>query len=217
MFFYCSGRINADLAALFAERLILHDTVDLGIDGPVAADADIGAGMDPRAALADEDGAGLDDLTAEALDAASLAVAIATVGRTTATLFCCHKIYLPTQPPLKLRGGVEGILSPYIRNLDDRERLPVPDLPLRRLTLPEGVVEELRPLFVFQDLSRHLGPIYIGASQLDRLPVLNQEGEKGDFFTLNGIELFDLDLVSDGDPILLPTCLNNGVHKETVF
>ena len=82
--------IDADLAAFLAQGLELHDAVDLGVDGPVAADADVLAGVDPGAALADDDGAGVHLLSGESLDAAALAVAVAAVGGAAAAFFCSH-------------------------------------------------------------------------------------------------------------------------------
>ena len=53
-------------------------------------DADPGAGVEVRAALADDDLAGLDDLAAEALDAEVLGVGVAPVARRGCALFVCH-------------------------------------------------------------------------------------------------------------------------------
>src|SRR5690349_3156121 len=68
----------------------LHLTLDQGEQGVVLADADIGAGMELRAALTDDDVAGDDALTTELLDAKTTAGAIATVAGATACLFMCH-------------------------------------------------------------------------------------------------------------------------------
>ena len=59
----------------------------LGEQGVVVAAADVGAGVEVGAALADEDLAGLDELAAEALDAQALGVRVATVAGGAETLF----------------------------------------------------------------------------------------------------------------------------------
>src|SRR6188768_4292075 len=73
--------------ALLAE---LHRTRDEREQRVVAATADAVAGVEVRAALADEDLAGLDGLAAEALDAEVLGVAVATVAGRGRTLLVCH-------------------------------------------------------------------------------------------------------------------------------
>jgi hypothetical protein len=52
---------------------------DLGEEGVVLAAADIGAGLELGAALADDDGAAEDGLAGEALDAEALRVGVAAV------------------------------------------------------------------------------------------------------------------------------------------
>ena len=56
----------------------------------VAATADVGAGVEVRAALADDDLAGEDLLAAEALHAQSLSVGVTTVAGGACALFVCH-------------------------------------------------------------------------------------------------------------------------------
>src|SRR6478609_7970998 len=78
--------------------------------GVVAATPDIDAGVEVGAALADQDLAGLDDLTAEPLDAESLSIRVATVARAGSALLVCHWF-----APLLLDA----------RDLDDRQLLTV--------------------------------------------------------------------------------------------
>src|SRR5206468_7371884 len=66
-----------DLA--LALRAELHGTGLEGEQGVVATAADVGAGVEVRAALTDDDLAGLDDLAAEALHAETLRVGVTTV------------------------------------------------------------------------------------------------------------------------------------------
>jgi hypothetical protein len=61
-----------------------------GEEGPVATNADILAGVQAGAALTDEDVAGEDGLPAEALDAATLGMAFATVAGCSLTFLVSH-------------------------------------------------------------------------------------------------------------------------------
>src|SRR5690606_6048817 len=83
-------RVDADGAAI-ARPLDreLHPAVDQREQGVVLADADIGAGMELRAALAHDDRAGADGLSAVRLHAQHLRLRIAAVaGRAAALLLC---------------------------------------------------------------------------------------------------------------------------------
>jgi hypothetical protein len=71
-----SNDVDGLAAALDTE---LHRTGRGGEQGVVTATTDIDAGVEVRAALADDDLAGLDDLTAESLDAQTLSVGFAAV------------------------------------------------------------------------------------------------------------------------------------------
>ena len=73
------GGEDADALSVAAFPLVPNDTGDLGEEGVVAPDADIDAGMNPRAALTDEDAARRHHLAAVALYAEPLGIAIATV------------------------------------------------------------------------------------------------------------------------------------------
>src|SRR4051794_19771956 len=66
----------------------------------VAATADVGAGVEVRAALANDDLAGVDELAAEALHAEPLRVGIAAVLGRGCALFVCHVV-----SPLLLDSG----------------------------------------------------------------------------------------------------------------
>src|SRR3954453_22416088 len=67
-----------------------------GEEGVVAATADVHAGVEVRAALADDDLAGLDDLAAEALDAEALGVGVAAVAGRRSALLVCHVVVSPS-------------------------------------------------------------------------------------------------------------------------
>ena len=76
----------------------------------VAATADALAGVEVRAALADDDLAGVDDLAAEALDAEALGVGVATVAGRGRALLVCHVSACLLLSLLGSRGrsGVDG-------------------------------------------------------------------------------------------------------------
>src|SRR5262245_47931079 len=63
---------------------------DPGIERVVRALPDVDPGLEPRAALADEDAAPGDELTVESLHPEHLGVGIATVARAADALFVCH-------------------------------------------------------------------------------------------------------------------------------
>ena len=76
-----SGRAAETMLTVLRPRLTPNWTAPgrLGEQRVVAAAADVDAGVEVRAALADDDLAGLDDLAAEPLDAQPLGVGVATV------------------------------------------------------------------------------------------------------------------------------------------
>ena len=67
----------------------------------VVATADTGAGVEVGAALANDDLAGVDELTTEALDAEALGVGVAAVAGRTGALLVCHRV----SPTLVLDAG----------------------------------------------------------------------------------------------------------------
>src|SRR5699024_9399985 len=77
-----------DLAATTAAEL--DGTRGEGEERVVAATADVQARVEVRAALADDDLTGADDLAAEALDTEALGVRVATVARGTRAFLVCH-------------------------------------------------------------------------------------------------------------------------------
>ena len=77
--------VDAPVAAVEADV-----AVGKGEEGVVPAHADVVAGVEFGAALADEDGAGEDELAAVAFHAEALAVAVAAVACRSLTFFMCH-------------------------------------------------------------------------------------------------------------------------------
>jgi hypothetical protein len=82
-----------DLAATL--RAELDRTRNEGEQSVVATATDTCAGVEVRAALANDDFAGLDDLSAVALDSEVLGVRVATITSRGRSLFVCHVVVLP--------------------------------------------------------------------------------------------------------------------------
>src|SRR3954453_6617622 len=85
-------RVDADLEARLALVLELHHAVDERVDRVVGAETDVPARVPPRAALAHDDVARHDPLTAELLDAAVFRVAVAAVARRADAFLVSHGI-----------------------------------------------------------------------------------------------------------------------------
>jgi hypothetical protein len=84
------GRGGGDDVHPAALLLELHVAIDQCEEGPIAASADVLAGVILRAALADDDAAGRDEFAAEGFDAQTLRMTVATVAAAAATFFMCH-------------------------------------------------------------------------------------------------------------------------------
>src|SRR4051812_24524291 len=86
----CRSGVHGDLLALAVVTLERHDAFDQRVQGEVTTQADVAARMKLRAALTDENLAGTDFLTAIALHAQHLRIAVAAVLGTTTCFFMCH-------------------------------------------------------------------------------------------------------------------------------
>jgi hypothetical protein len=82
--------INADKTPPAPSVFEFNDAGDLGVKSIVTADADVGAGFEFRAALANQDGAAQNRLAAEALDSQALSRRIAPVARAAYTFLMSH-------------------------------------------------------------------------------------------------------------------------------
>ena len=82
-------RLDAHLP-LLTLRLVLNHTVDERVNRIVAAKPDVAPRMHARAALADEDIAGLDGLSRVNLDTTALARTIAAIARGALSFFVRH-------------------------------------------------------------------------------------------------------------------------------
>src|ERR1700690_1873017 len=80
----------------------LDDYGDLGRQGVILAQADMGAGLDARTPLPDNDRSAGHQLPAESLHAEALRVRIAPIFRTAQTFFMCHDCIPFGVAPLRL-------------------------------------------------------------------------------------------------------------------
>src|SRR6185369_12523280 len=104
LFFSSSGGLHRDEGATAGGGVEGDLAVGLGEQGMVLADADIGAGMELGAALADQHVARDHELIAEPLHAQALAGGIAAVARAAACFLMCHDFVLLKAAPL---GGLD--------------------------------------------------------------------------------------------------------------
>src|SRR5947208_5823751 len=81
------GGGDADEASALAFVVEVHDAVDLGEEGVVAADADVHAGIETGPALTDENRTTGDELAGETLDAEHFRLRIAAVARRALSFF----------------------------------------------------------------------------------------------------------------------------------
>ena len=84
--------VNGALSAILALALELDGTVNQSEQGVIAADADIDAGMDVGASLANQDVAGQNELTISTLHAQALSIRITTVLGGTAALVVSEEL-----------------------------------------------------------------------------------------------------------------------------
>src|SRR5579863_2501896 len=97
-------RIDAHLT-FFPARLVADHTVDQGVNGIVASQTNVAPGMDPGAALADQDIAGPDLLAGVNLDSPPLAWAVPAVARRALSFLMRHGAF----------SSVKAVLSPPVQ------------------------------------------------------------------------------------------------------
>src|SRR5215203_5999390 len=197
-------RVDTDPALVAADRLKSDNTLDHGVDRVVLADADVAADPELGATLADDDRAGIDVRTVGALHAQPLRLGVAAVTRTTDTFFMGHG------------GSPSSLLAVDSGNSQARLLLAVagaPAVALLRLVLEddeffaaEVVVDRGRNARPFDDRRPDLG----GAVAADEEHLI-----EGDVVAGLGGEPFDGDRVTDADPVLLATGLDDGVLDRT--
>src|SRR5438128_543946 len=115
---------DADAAPVLAHPFVVDVARDGREQGVVAAYADAASGRDLRAALADQDRSGVDELSAVDLHPEHLRVRVAAVARRTAALLVCQLLSLPLAPPARGLLGRLGCLFGFrFRGLRFRSRL----------------------------------------------------------------------------------------------
>src|SRR3984957_1105093 len=187
-------------AALLAE---LHGPRGLREQRVVAATADVDAGVEVGATLANQDLAGLDDLTAEPLDAEPLGVGVATVAGAGCALLVCHFWCL------------RWLLDPG--DLEHGQLLTM-TLPLVIAGLVLELVDaNLGALGVLQHLDgdRHLREL--GSVGGDVRAVDDQRHRQRHLRAGFGLELLHLEHVAGGDLVLLAAGFEDCVGRHRVF
>ena len=177
-----SGLDDGDDLAVLDE---LHLAVPEGEESEVAALPDVLAGMDLRAALADDDGAGLEELSVVGLDAEVLRIRVAAVACRCGS---CHFLS-------SLRDCLDGC---------DREVLAMADEAAFAFPALRLEVDHLLATFVAVDGERYGGALHVGSADLEGGSVADGANRrKRRFLTRIDRELFNLDLVTDLDKHLL--------------
>ena len=212
----------------FAYGSNLTFAVDEGVDGVVATEADVTTRVEARAALAQDDGAGQDDLTVVSLHAEALPTAIAIVVGAARTFLVCH---------LSIRVAYA---SPSLPSVDSaacalrRDRLGAAscawrdDLlyrkPCERLAVARPLAEAnlrlvlenhfLWPASLADNFRHHFGAGYRRVARRDLLAFSQHEHVRQlDFIALCDCESLNVDLVADFDPILLTARAYYGVDR----
>src|SRR5690606_27943391 len=168
--------------------------------GEVAAQADVLAGLELRAALADEDAARRDDLAVEPLDAETLRVAVAAVLGAAYALLMSH---LRPSSALDLGDAHLGVA------------LPVPDVaPVVGLG-PELVNVHLVAAPVADDLGRDLRALDEGRADLDIVAAEQKDGQfhRGARF---GVKLLEPEHVTLGYAVLLTARFHDSEHLKNL-
>mgnify|MGYP005605567777 CR=1 FL=1 len=127
--------VNGALTAILALALELDGTVNQSEQGVIAADADIDAGMDVGASLANQDVAGQNELTVSTLHAQALSLGITTVLGRTAALVVSEELNTNLQhgvTPPKLRYNQDIHPAENTDKASYRQALPERFLPRRR-------------------------------------------------------------------------------------
>ena len=160
--------------------------------------------MEVGAALANDDLAGVDQLTAEALHAEALGVGITAVARGAGALLVCHVV-----SPSAVCGGVDaGDAQPGVLLAVALARV------LTGLVL-ELVDADLRALLQAEDLCRHRDAGESRRISGDRGAVNQQEGrQRHGIAGLAGHQL-DIELVADSHLVLLTSGAHDRVHRFT--
>src|SRR3989440_4251157 len=195
------AHVQALLGALLLE---LHLAGHLGEQRMVAADTDVRAGTDRRAALTHEDVPGEHLLASEALDPQAGGVRGAAVLGTAASLFVCHDLRCPAK---QRSAGAD------VRDLHFREQLSVVLLPQVMRAALELDHRHLGALAVAHNRGEYLAPLEGRLAELDVRALADQQHfAELDRGARLGVELLDAQHVVLGHPILLAARGDDRVH-----
>jgi len=196
------GRNHAhELAVLRPLNFKLHYAVCLGEEGVVPAAAHVHPGVHLGAALADDDAARLDVLTAKVLDAETFGLLIAAVAGAAACFFVCHDAY-PLESACRDAGnhqlGVPLAVALTLQMMLAAAELDDVDFLATAVALNGGC---------------HLAAFDIRRADLDAVAFADHE----DFVQVHrgalvALDLFDAQRGPFGHPVLFSTGLNHGVH-----
>src|SRR2546422_3751964 len=192
-----SHRVGGDAhVARIPAPLEPHIAVHLREEGVIGAEPDVRPGLEPRAALTDEDGAARYELAGEALDTEHLCVRIPSVPRATDALLVSHLA-----------------LDLDRRDTDRRRRLamtPVPAIVLPSLELHD---RHLPTAPLGHDLARdlRLAQCLLAGNDL-AVTGDEQDGSELDGRSLLARQLFDRDDLSRRHAVLLASGRDHGFH-----
>ena len=181
----------------------LHRAIDLGKQGVVTTHADIVAGMELRAALTNDDAAGIDCSVTKNLHTKTLGLGITTVAGRTAALFMCHfltlleksklsrdRFDLELRVVLTMTSALDGVLA--TTHLEDANL----------------VVTAVR-----NNRGRNAGAFNEGSTDLEFIAIGNsQDFRKGHLGADFGVQGFNLEIVTNSNAILLAASFDNCVH-----
>src|SRR5688572_2035961 len=145
-------RLDRDAAA----RLEAHHAVGQREQREIAADADVSARVEARAALAHDDRPGADLLAAVGLHAAELGIGVATVAGRALAFFVCHDGVLVVRRGGRISGRAGSALD--LRDLDAHVVLAVAALAADVLAALEAERDDLVSALVPDDLADDLRP-----------------------------------------------------------
>jgi hypothetical protein len=190
--------IHADAFLIFAEWLELDFAIDKRKQGIVFRQADIQAGADARAALAQNNRAGVNAFAVKAFDAESLRITVATIAGRAATFFVCH---------------IE-LLKLNFRDFQAREFLA---MTVRLASAMFVTIIEMGDLFafaVFDHFGNDLRAFDRRLADRHSAFVFDHQHVAQRYLVAHRIRQFlDVDLVAYGHAILFATGFQNCIHN----
>ena len=208
--------MNAGKNATLANELFkTHDAVDLGEQGVIPAHTHIFAGVHAGTQLAYQNVAGQNGLTAEALDAASLARAVAAVARRTACFLMSHDILLARAVSGTTPNAAPGKLAVDAFDADGRIVLTMAAQLARVITPPALEDHHLGSAAVLHHFGGHGGPGDVGSADLAVGATDHQNLIQLHFAAGSSRELFHNNFGTFFDAVLFAARFDNRVHGVT--